>query len=368
MKLNARLKPSRSTVRSLLAATARRPARPIPRRRRRHSWRPPPRSTRPSVSSRQSTSTRCSAHTKTLSADEFEGRAPGGKGEELTVNYLVDQFKKIGLKPGNTDGTYTQKVPLVGITGAEARPLTFAKGPKKQTLKWKDEVVAWTKHVADGASIDNSELVFAGYGVEAPGVRLERLQGRRRQGQDDRRASSTTRRCPIASDPTKLDPKTFNGEAMTYYGRWTYKYEEGREARRGRRPHRPRDRPGRLSVPGRAGQILGEKFDLVTPDKNMGRAAIEGWVSLDAAKKIFAMAGQDFDALKRQAIDARVPAGPAGADGVDGDQEHDAHDRLAQRARQARGQRSAGEERVRRLHGALGSPGRGRPGQRRQDL
>src|SRR5258705_6976922 len=62
-------------------------------------------------------------HTKALSADEFEGRAPGGKGEEPTVNYLVDAFRKIGLKPGNTDGTYTQKVPLVGITGAEARPL-----------------------------------------------------------------------------------------------------------------------------------------------------------------------------------------------------------------------------------------------------
>lgn len=116
-------------------------------------------------------------HTKALSADEFEGRAPGGKGEGLTVNYLVDQFKKIGLKPGNTDGTYTQKVPLVGITGAEAQPLTIAPQEgmlagavpgKKLSLKWKDEVVAWTKRVADGASIENSELVFAGYGVEAP--------------------------------------------------------------------------------------------------------------------------------------------------------------------------------------------------------
>src|SRR6185436_9409040 len=100
-------------------------------------------------------------HTKTLSSDQYEGRAPGSKGEELSVNFIVDAFKKSGLKPGNTDGTYIQKVPLVGITGAEARPLTIAKGGKKQTLKWKDEVVAWTKHVADGASIDDSEMVFA---------------------------------------------------------------------------------------------------------------------------------------------------------------------------------------------------------------
>src|SRR5688572_19005699 len=86
------------------------------------------------------------AHTKVLSSDEFEGRAPGTKGEELTVNYLVDQFKKFGLRPGNTDGTYIQKVPLVGITPTPA-PLVFKKGAQTQTLKWKDDVVAWTKHV-----------------------------------------------------------------------------------------------------------------------------------------------------------------------------------------------------------------------------
>src|SRR5712691_8223254 len=82
------------------------------------------------------------AHVKALSSDEFEGRAPGTKGEELSVNYLADQFKTVGLKPGNTDGTYFQKVPLVGITPAPA-PLVFKKGAKQQTLKWKDDVVAW---------------------------------------------------------------------------------------------------------------------------------------------------------------------------------------------------------------------------------
>src|SRR5712691_10912204 len=101
------------------------------------------------------------AHTKMLSSDAFEGRAPGTKGEELSVAYLADQFKKLGLKPGNTDGTYLQRVPLVGITPAPA-PLVFKKGSLRQTLKWKDDVVAWTKHVASSASIDNSEMVFVG--------------------------------------------------------------------------------------------------------------------------------------------------------------------------------------------------------------
>src|SRR5258708_6158319 len=106
-------------------------------------------------------------HVKVLSSDEFEGRAPGTKGEDLSVNYIADEFKKAGLKPGNPDGTYFQKVPLVGITPTPA-PLYFSnngeKGSGKQTLKWKDDVVAWTKHVAPSANVENSEVVFVGYG------------------------------------------------------------------------------------------------------------------------------------------------------------------------------------------------------------
>src|SRR5207237_329526 len=104
------------------------------------------------------------AHIKVLSSDEYEGRAPGTKGEDLSVKYIQDQFQKLNLKPGNPDGTYVQKVPLVGIIGKEAKPLTLTKGGQKQTLRWADDVVAWTKHVADGASIANMDVVFAGYG------------------------------------------------------------------------------------------------------------------------------------------------------------------------------------------------------------
>jgi Zn-dependent M28 family amino/carboxypeptidase len=244
-------------------------------------------------------------HIKMLSSDDFQGRAPGTPGEEKTVAYLESEFKRIGLKPGNTDGTYIQKVPLVGITGAEARPLEIAKDagqtarPISRRLKWKDEVVAWTKRVADGASIDGSEMVFVGYGVSAPEYNWDDFKGVDLKGKT-MIVLVNDPQIPDPSDATKLDPKMFNGTAMTYYGRWTYKYEEA--ARRGAagvfivHEEKPAGYPFGV-VQG----FLGERFDLVTPDKNMGRAAIEGWLSLPAARGILKMAGQDFDALKKQA-------------------------------------------------------------------
>lgn len=238
------------------------------------------------------------AHTKVLSSDEYEGRAPGTKGEERTVAYLVDQFKTIGLKPGNTDGTFIQRVPLVGITPVPAS-MTVMKGTQQLILKWKDDVVAWTKHVADAASIEKSELVFVGYGVVAPEFSWDDYKGVDVKG----KTLVMLVNDPPVPDPAKpgeLDPKTFGGRAMTYYGRWTYKYEIA--ATRGA--------AGVLIVheTGPAGYGFnvvqgktGEQFDLVTPDKNMGRPSIEGWITLDKARELLTLAGQDFDTLKKRA-------------------------------------------------------------------
>jgi Zn-dependent M28 family amino/carboxypeptidase len=237
-------------------------------------------------------------HTKILSSDEYEGRAPGTKGEELTVKYLSEQFKNAGLEPGNSDGTYVQKVPLVGITPTPA-PLVIQKGSEKHTLKWKDDVVAWTKHVADSARLDNSELIFVGYGVVAPEFNWDDYKGVDVKG----KTLVMLVNDPPVPDPgnaEELDPKTFGGKAMTYYGRWTYKYEIAAE----------KGAAGALIVheTGPAGYPFnvvqgktGEQFDLVTADKNMSRVAIEGWMSLDQSKAVLKMAGQDFDALKQQA-------------------------------------------------------------------
>jgi len=238
------------------------------------------------------------AHKRELSSDAFEGRAPGTKGEDKTVQYIEDQFKQIGLKPGNTDGTYVQKVPLVGIT-ADPAPLVFTKGAQKTTLKWKDDVVAWTKHVDEHAAIKDSELVFVGYGVVAPEYNWDDYKGMDVAG----KTLVMLVNDPPVPDPNnanELDPKTFGGKAMTYYGRWTYKYEIGAQKKAA----------GVLLVheTGPAGypfevvqSKVTEQFDLVTPDKNMSRVAIEGWITLDRAKELLKTAGRDFDDLKKQA-------------------------------------------------------------------
>ena len=116
------------------------------------------------------------AHTRELSSDRYEGRRPGHDGESLTVGYLVDQFRRIGLKPGNTDGTFIQKVPLVGIT-ASGGPLVLTKGIEERQLAWKDDVVAWSTHVAPTASLEASDLVFVGYGVVAPEYNWDDYKG-----------------------------------------------------------------------------------------------------------------------------------------------------------------------------------------------
>jgi Zn-dependent M28 family amino/carboxypeptidase len=247
---------------------------------------------------------------KVLSSDEYEGRAPGTKGEDLTVRYLVEEAKKLGLQPGNPDGTYVQKAPLVGITGAEAQPLTVTKGAQKRAFKWSDEVVAWTRRVTDTTSIAGSDLIFAGYGVTAPEYNWDDFKGIDVKGKTIVVLVNDPQ-VPDAADASKLDPKLFNGKAMTYYGRWTYKYEKGAELGAAGVLIVHETEPAGYPFPVVQG-FLGERFGLVAEDKNMGRANIEGWLSLEAAKELFKMAGQDFDALKKQAISRDFKPVPLG--------------------------------------------------------
>lgn len=230
-------------------------------------------------------------HIRVLAADSLQGRAPGSPGEEKTVAYLEAQFRQLGLAPGNPDGSYVQKVPLVGITPQGAPSLLLTRGARKLTLKWSEDFVAWTKHLAAEARLERSELVFVGYGVEAPEF-----------GWDDYKGIDVTGKTLVmlVNDPPLADSTQFGGRAMTYYGRWTYKYEQGMKHKAA----------GVLIVheTGPAGYPFavvqgktGEQFDLVTPDKNLSRSAIEGWITLDQAKALFALAGQSFDSLKARA-------------------------------------------------------------------
>jgi Zn-dependent M28 family amino/carboxypeptidase len=249
-------------------------------------------------------------HIKVLADDSFEGRAPGTPGEDKTVEYLTAKFKEIGLAPGNTDGTYIQNVPLVGITPAPTQTLTVQKGGQKRTFAWSKDYVAFTKHVADTAAIKNSELVFAGYGVTAPEYNWDDFKGMDLTGKTIVVLVNDPQ-VPDAADPSQLDAKMFNGKAMTYYGRWTYKYEEA--ARKGAAGVFIVHETALAGYPYEVVQgFLGERFDLVTPDKNMGRSNIEGWFSLDTTRAIFKMAGQDFDALRKQALSRDFKPVPLG--------------------------------------------------------
>lgn len=124
--------------------------------------------------------------------------------------YLEQQFRAIGLKPGNPDGSYIQKVPLVGITPDGKSSLVFARGSARRTLTWSDDFVAWTKHVAEVATLDQSEVVFVGYGVEAPGFTWDDYKGMDVAGKT---------LIMLVNDPPLADTTQFGGRAMTYYGR-----------------------------------------------------------------------------------------------------------------------------------------------------
>ena len=250
-------------------------------------------------------------HTKVLASDAFEGRAPGTRGEELTVAYITEQFKKAGVKPGNPDGTYVQKVPMVGIVTDQKATLTFRRGAKEQTLAWREDFVAWTKHVADTVSVDKSDVVFVGYGVQAPEFDWDDYKGVDLKGKTMVVLVGDPA-IPNPSNPSELDPKMFGGRAMTYHGRWTYKYEMGQKM--GAAAVLIVHETGPAGYPFAVVQgKTAEQFSLIAPDKNTSRAKVEGWISLEQAKKLFALAGKDYEAAKKEALSASFKPMPLGA-------------------------------------------------------
>ncbi|CAN5562918.1 M28 family metallopeptidase [soil metagenome] len=238
-------------------------------------------------------------HTKVLSSDEYEGRGPGTKGEELTVKYLTDQFQKLGLKPGNPDGTYVQSVPLAGFT---AQPTAyFTAGAKKIDLKFPQDYVAISRRFVPESKVENSDVVFVGYGVVAPEYGWDDYKGLDVRGKTIVMLINDPA-VPDATDPSKLDEKMFKGKAMTYYGRWTYKYEVASEKGAAAAIIIHETGPAGYPYEVVSGSWSRENFDIQRPDKNMGRPAIESWITTDRAKELFTAGGQDFDALKKSAV------------------------------------------------------------------
>ena len=245
------------------------------------------------------------AHIKVLASDEFEGRAPGAKGEELSVKYISEQFARIGLKPGNPDGTYIQEVPLAGITSEPV--MSFTVGEKKTELKYPDDYVATSARLQSDIKIDNADVVFVGYGVVAP-----------EYGWDDYKDVDVRGKTilmlindpaiPDPKDPKKLDDKMFKGKAMTYYGRWTYKYEIAAQKGAAAAVIIHETEPAAYPYSVVKTSWAKENFELDQPNKNMDAVQVRSWITLDVAKKLLADSGQDFDALKKAAIRKRFSA------------------------------------------------------------
>ena len=238
-------------------------------------------------------------HTKVLSSDEYEGRGPGTKGEELTVKYLTEQYQRLGLKPGNPDGTYVQKVPLVGFT-AESPRASFTAGGKTIDLKFPTDYVAVSRRFVPESKVENSDVVFVGYGVVAPEYGWDDYKGMDVRGKTIVMLINDPA-VPDAGDSSKLDERMFKGNAMTYYGRWTYKYEIARDKGAAAAIIVHETGPAGYPYEVVSGSWSRENFDVQTPNKNMDRAAVEGWITVERAKELMSASGQDFDALKRAA-------------------------------------------------------------------
>jgi Zn-dependent M28 family amino/carboxypeptidase len=237
-------------------------------------------------------------HIRVLSSDEFEGRAPGSKGEELTVKYLEEQFSRIGLAPGNPNGTWVQDVPLVGIRSTPTATLVVQ--GQTTTLEPKTDVVAVSRHVTPSVEVKDSDVVFVGYGVVAPEYGWNDYKNVDVRGKTLVMLVNDPA-VPDPRDPAKLDPALFRGVAMTYYGRWTYKYEIGSE--KGAAAVIIVHETGPAGYPWTVVRDSwgGENFDLARADGNRGRVPVEAWITVDKARELLKRAGQDYDALKRAA-------------------------------------------------------------------
>ena len=249
------------------------------------------------VTSPEATGADVLARDKAISSDAFEGRGPGTKNGEAAAQWLADELKRIGIKPGN-HGSYFQKVPSI-VIALDAAKSSFVFNTTKGALapKFADDVVYWTPHYATNeVKVTDSPLVFVGYGVVAPEY------GWNDYADVDVKGKTVV---ILVNDPgnedAHPDPAFFKGKAMTYYGRWTYKYEEA--ARQGAAAaivvHE--------TIPAAYGwQVVrnsnsGNLSWLESKDKNASKVAIHGWMTLDTAKELFKRAGLDYEQEKAAA-------------------------------------------------------------------
>lgn len=230
---------------------------------------------------------------KTLGSDDFAGRLPATAGEDKTLNYLTDQFKALGWQPGNGD-SYLQEVPMQSVATDPNTSLKIG----DESYQYGKQVMLHSDRFKKSVSIDNSELVFVGYGINAPERNWNDYEGIDVKGKTV---------VILVNDPGFANPDSnlFNGKAMTYYGRWTYKYEEA--ARQGAAAaliiHETAPASYGWNVV--SSSWSGPQYSLWTDNGNQDVIKIAGWLTHDTAKHVFASAGLDLAALEKAA--ARHP-------------------------------------------------------------
>ncbi|NLW97732.1 M28 family metallopeptidase [Luteimonas wenzhouensis] len=224
----------------------------------------------------------------TLASDEFEGRAPGSAGEEKTVAYIQAQYERIGLEPGGDNGTWFQTVPMIETTADTSTVLRLDSNGNQRELKFGTDMVLGTRTGQEQVSVADSELVFVGYGVNAP-----------EQGWNDYEGLDVKGKTVVVlvNDPGfhAGDESLFEGKRMTYYGRWTYKFEEA--ARQGA--------AAALIIHDTEGASYGwevvrnswsgPQFDLRAEDDPEPRLPAQGWITGEVARQLFAESGLDLD-------------------------------------------------------------------------
>ena len=238
-----------------------------------------------------------------LAADSLEGRAPGTDGEAKTVRYLTGELEALGLEPGN-GGRWTQEVPLVSITADPGMSLEIRGDDGTETLTYQTDFVATTEQVVEQIGLDESELVFAGYGIVAPEYGWNDYEGLDAAGKTV---------VVLVNDPgyaTNVD-SLFNGRTMTYYGRWTYKYEEA--ARQGAAAALIVHRTGPAGYPWNVVESgwSGPQFGLADPG-DAPLLDVGGWITEEQARSLFARAGLDFDEMDRAAATPEFEPVPLG--------------------------------------------------------
>jgi len=228
-------------------------------------------------------------HIAVLSSDETEGRGVASKGSEIAMQYLETQLKALGFQPGAAGGAYRQPFDVVGITAQPPKTWVFEHGGKRRALKWWDEYIAGSGVQLPQSKIDDAELVFVGYGIQAPEFQWDDFKGMDMKGKV---------LVMLNNDPD-WDPNLFAGNTRLYYGRWTYKYESA--ARQGAAGAIIVHTQPSAGYPFQVVQTswTGAQFELPAGDEP--RIQVQAWTTEDAMRELMAMAGQDLTALTEAA-------------------------------------------------------------------